>query len=143
MAKVDSNDPSLTYSMEDFVKMKFSDTLTYYNFSILEKIESTEQLDTNLFEEYVDCLPLTKVRMEDEEFKRYKYRPDLLAYDLYGSTQLDFVILLVNDAIDPKDFDRQIIMLPRSSDLFTILDQIYSTNYEYIKQNRLDNGISM
>lgn len=143
MAKVDSNDPSLTYSMEDFVKMKFSDTLTYYNFSILEKIESTEQLDTNLFEEYVDCLPLTKVRMEDEEFKRYKYRPDLLAYDLYGSTQLDFVILLVNDAIDPKDFDRQIIMLPRSSDLFTVLDQIYSTNYEYIKQNRLDNGISM
>lgn len=143
MAKVDSTDPSLTYSMEDFVKMKFSDTLTYYNFSILEKLEKTEQLDTNLFEEYLDCIPLVKIRLEDEEFKRYKYRPDLLAYDLYGSTQLDFVILLANDAIDPKDFDRQSILLPRSSDLFNALDQIYSNNYEYIKQNRMANNISM
>ena len=34
--------------------------------------------------------------MSNEEYRRYKYRPDLFAYDVYGKTDYDFVILLVN-----------------------------------------------
>ena len=35
-------------------------------------------------DEFVDSL-------SDDEYKKYRYSPDLLAYDIYGSVQLDFI----------------------------------------------------
>ena len=90
------NDPSLTYTLDQFIAMQMSDDMTYYNFSILEVVDSVEHLDINLVEEYASILKpqALYVKLTDEEYKKYKYCPDLLAYDIYGSVQLDFVILI-------------------------------------------------
>ena len=32
------SNPALTYTLDDFISMKISDDMTYYNFSILEVI---------------------------------------------------------------------------------------------------------
>ena len=133
--------PATTYNIDDFIAMKNTDKLTYYNFSVLEKLKNIEFLNFNVIEEYLDILPVEKITLEPEQMARYRYKPDLLAYDLYGSTQLDIVILLINDMIDPKDFDRTRIYLPYASALSEFLDRVYTANYSLLQQNRLDNNI--
>ena len=137
------SNPALTYTLDDFISMQISDDMTYYNFSILEVIDGVEHLDSNLVEIYLEELKsrCISVLLTEEELKKYKYNPDLLAYHLYGSGQLDFVILLLTDMYDPKEFSKKNIILPHSSTLSNFLNQVYSKEEGYIQQNRDDYGI--
>lgn len=137
------HNPATTYTLQDFINMRNIDDMTYYNFSILEVINGVQHLNHNLVEDYLSHLLSTceTVPLSDTEYKRYKYRPDLLAYDLYGSVQLDFVLLLLNDMIDPKEFDVKTVKLPYASILNTFLNDIYSKESSYINQNRSVNKI--
>lgn len=131
-------EPAKTYTLDDFIACKSTDDLTYYNLSIIEVVEGVEHTDHNLVESYLSellqlCLT---VELTTAEYKKYKYHPDLLAYDIYGSTQLDFCILLANDCIDPKEFIKKKLFLPRNSDLYTFLNMVYSKETKYIRNNR-------
>lgn len=145
MASYDKNDPSLTYTLEDFVSMQVSDNMTYYNFSILEVIDKVEHLSLNLVEEYADELKNESVyiSLSDEEYKKYKYYPDLLAYDIYGSVQLDFVILILNDVYDRKEFINKTIRLVNASTLNEFLSSVYGKEYGWLQQNRADNNLTL
>ena len=136
-------DPALTYTLDNFIQMQISDDLTYYNFSILEVVDKVEHLSLNLVEEYLDELKqgAVTVTLSDEEYAKYKYNPDLLAYDIYGSVQLDFVILLLNGIYDPKEFATRQIQMVYASVLSSFLDTVYSKEYGWIQQNRADNNI--
>lgn len=140
-----SSNPALTYTLDDFIRAGLSDDMTYRNFSILEIVDGVEHLDHNLIEDYQDELQLLcqDVELDIEQYKKYKYAPDLLAYDLYGSVQLDFVILFANGIIDPKDFDLKVIKLPYASVMKEFLNKVYNSEIGYIEQNRADNGITM
>ena len=130
--------PAQTYTLDQFIEMKDIDNMTYRNFSILQKIDGVEHLDHNLVEDYLEELKnvCISVTLSDQEYKKYKYAPDLLAYDIYGSVQLDFVILLLNDTIDPKEFTKKTVLLPYASGLSVFLDTIYSKESNYITYNR-------
>ena len=130
--------PTETYTLEQFILMKNSDTMTYSNFSIFNKIDEIKVLDHNLIDDYIRELEsLCKVvSLTDEEYKKYIYAPDLLAYDLYGSVQLDFIILAANDIIDPKDFNLKRLKLPPTRVLKQLLTEIYNSNSSYISRNR-------
>lgn len=136
-------DPAVTFNVDDFISMKISDQLTYYNFSILEKNKGVEHLDFNLIDSYIDLLNTEKITFTDEQFRKYKYHPDILAYDVYGSVQLDFIILALNDMCDPKEFNRKTIYLPYASELKTFLDDVYSANSTLINQNRSSQNITL
>ena len=138
-----NTDSALTYTLDDFVELQSVDNMTYYNFSILEIIDGVQHLDHNLVEDYLKELESSCVSLElsNEELSRYKYNPDLLAYDIYGSVQLDFIILLLNDMIDPKDFDKRKLKLPYSSTLSAFLNTLYSKESKYINQNRAENNL--
>ena len=135
--------PATTYTLDDFIQMQISDDMTYYNFSILEMIDNVRHLDHNLVEDYLPelksvCIPVT---LSNEEFTKYRYNPDLLAYDIYGSVQLDFIVMLLNDCIDPKEFDKTKLILPYSTSLNIFLNTVYSAESNYIDQNRADNNL--
>ena len=138
-----TNDPSLTYTLDDFIAMSVADNMTYYNFSILEVIDGVQHLNLNLIEEYIEELKTQAVylTLSDDEYKKYKYNPDLLAYDVYGSVQLDFVILLLNEIYDPKEFTNKTIRLVKNSALSLFLSTVYGKEQGWIKQNRSDNNI--
>ena len=135
-----TNDPALTYTLDQFISMQMSDDLTYYNFSILEVVNDVEHLNINLVEEYIDILKDRSIYIElnDDEYSTYKYNPDLLSYYLYGSVQLDFVILLLNDMFDPKEFTNKKLRLVKSDVLSEFLSRVYSKEYGWIQQNRSD-----
>lgn len=75
---------------------------------------------------YLNLLEIRPVPAESDDFQytienQYKYRPDLLAYDLYGSAKLWWVFLQRNMNVlkDPiYDFEPGVtIYLPKRSNL--------------------------
>lgn len=138
------SNPALTYTLDQFISMKFTDELTYYNFSIIEMVNGSKLSNHNLIEDYLPELEAICVNCEldQDQYKKYKYSPDLLAFDVYGSTQLDFVILLINDMIDPKEFDLKTIKLPYASQLKMFLSSVYNAESAYLTYNRSINGLS-
>lgn len=137
------NDPSKTYTLQDFIDVGKQDEITYRNFSILRYAMQTEFAEQNILDYYLSelkklCIKVNKITEED--IVRYKYNPDLLAYDIYGSTQLDFIILLCNGIIDPKEFDfkRKYLLLPTASILNEFLSKIYNSESSWIDINRAE-----
>lgn len=133
------NDPAKTYTLTDFISMKDQDEITYTNFSILFFIDGYTLAQQCLLDYYLDelksiCLPVT---LSHEEKVKYIYSPDLFAYDVYGSTQLDFVVLLCNGMIDPKEFDfkHKYLKLPKAADLQSFLSMVYNAESSWKNLN--------
>ena len=134
------NNPAQTYTLEQFISMKDTDDMTYNNFCIYGLIDGQRVLESNIIDEYLEELVKVSsiVELNTDEYKKYKYSPDLLAYDVYGSVQLDFIVLAANDMVDPKDFNRKKLKLPAVSRLRTYLNEVYSANSNWITKNRYD-----
>ena len=137
------NDPALTYTLSDFVEIGKQDEMTYTNFSIIQYRMSTEFAEQNVVDYYLSelksiCLKITS--FSEDEINRYRYAPDLLSYDVYGTTQLDFIVLLCNGMIDPKDFDfkRKYLLLPRANVLQEFLSQVYNSESDWLNLNRTE-----
>ena len=137
--------PATTTTLEDFIEMRSIDEMTYYNFSILEVINGVEHLNHILIEDYLEELKSACITVDLtlDQYKKYKYFPDLLSYDVYGSVQLDFIIMLLNDCIDPKEFDKKTVILPYASVLASFLNTVYSKEQLYIEENRVKFGLTM
>ena len=80
-----NRDVALTYTLEDFVKMQVSDQLTFRNFSTVAVVNGVELTDKNLIEDFLPELMKNAITVDlsREEYLKYKYAPDLLAFDIY------------------------------------------------------------
>lgn len=133
-----------THTIQEFISRKYEDELTYRNFSIVDYADNIELLDRNLFSEYMPLLmnTCTKYPFTADEYRRYKYAPDLLSFDLYNTTQLDFILLMINDMVDPKEFNLKTVKLPNARALTLALSDILSVNSGFIEQNRADHNLT-
>lgn len=141
MAKI--SNPATTYTLTDFINEKSNDELTYANFSIIKKMSYGYLVTDNVVNSFIDELKkvCSEIKLENitvEQKARYKYHPDLLAYDIYGSTQLDFIVLLCNGIIDPKEFDFETtsIKLPTSTILQQFLSQVNSGERVWLSKSQ-------
>jgi hypothetical protein len=134
-----------TYTVEDFIQLgKAIDDIQYYKFSILSKAASDVPnpilyAEHNVLYDYEEELKLLAepVEMTDDDYQRYRFKPKLLSYDLYGSTELFFVILFINGMCSIKDFDKKgIIKLIRKQYMSEVLEMIYNAEQNYINSNR-------
>jgi len=135
------SNPAKTYTIEDFIDMKTQDEITYINYSILNynaNITYTDQCILDFYMKELKDICLEVTDFTQEEINKYRYAPDLLAYDIYGSTQLDFIVLLCNGIIDPKEFDlnKGKIYLPTLIDITNFLSETYSSESEWLNINR-------
>ena len=129
--------PEQTNSMSEFISIGKSANYTYTNFSILEKLNGQPFPVENVLDDYIDeILSVARViTMTDKELSKYKYRPKILSYDLYGTTELDFLILRLNGMTSPKEFTKSKVKLLSPDDL-GIINKIYRAEQVYIKDNR-------
>ena len=135
------NNPAVTYTIQDFINMKSQDELTYPNFAIFDYKFGETFVEESILDYYIAelksiCLKITEFK--PEEIARYKYAPDLLAYDVYGTTQLDFLISLCNGVIDNKDFDfkRGYLLLPKAQALAEFLSAVYNSESGWLAINK-------
>ena len=127
-----------TITVQDFIALQSSDEITYSNYSIVEYINGYEMFITNLlydYEEELQDLAVT-VHLTDIERAKYKYKPYLLAFDVYGSEEAKFIIMMLNGIIDPKEFDFDNVKIIRKSILIDLLNRIQAVNEEYLSNNK-------
>lgn len=138
-----------TYTFSDFLSSNGGvSEVTYNNFSILEKL-TTEFGDVihctnnNIIDDYMYELKEASeiVEMSVTEQNKYFYNVGLLAFDLYGSVELEFVILKLNGIIDPKEFDIKNVRLIKATKLLELLSAIYNAEVKFLTINRETEGI--
>lgn len=137
-----TNLPENTSTIEEFVEMGACDEITYKNFSILAKFigesSTVEYAQDNIIYDYMDELLEKAITYEfsDDEYLKYRYKPKLLSYDIYDTTELFFIILAINGMCSVKDFNKRKIKILYKSDMFDLLNQIYNAESDYILYNR-------
>ena len=78
---------------------------------------------------FEELMELTQqVTMNDKEYIKYKYRPRLLANDVYENPDLDFIILAINNICNMKEFDSRTINLIKVDKLEEFLTTIFNAN---------------
>lgn len=127
-----------TISVQDFIAMRTSDDITYYNFSILEYLNGYDMFITNILYDYEEELNdlCVYIKLTDVEKLKYRQKPYLFAYDVYGSREMSFIIMMLNGIIDPKEFDYNKIKLIRYDKLATVLNRIAAVNDIFMSRNK-------
>lgn len=110
-----------------------SELLKYGESKDIISFESLVKYDNNLYnynciDDYIDILLSTSVniKLTDKEVAKYKYKPKILSYDIYGDPEYFYIILIINNMTSVKDFDleNKKIKLIKSDTLSEILSTI-------------------
>lgn len=135
-------EPQKTATLDEFIEAGNTDERTYYNFSLLFHSSADPNIilsSTNIIYDYMDEIKdcIVEVEFTTKQYLKYRYRPKLFAYDIYGSTELFFVIMAINGICDIKDFNKTKIKALYKSDMVALLDAIYNAESSYVKKNRV------
>lgn len=139
---ITNSGPAYTTCVEDFVEQgKVSDKMSYARYSIFTNCldnPSVLYAQDNVIYDYIKEIKdkAVPVELSDEEFIKYKYNPKKLAFDIYGSTELYFIILAVNGMCSFKDFNKRNIKALHKSNVMDILEKIYNSESSYIEKNK-------
>lgn len=123
--------PAKTSTLEEFVALSSKTVISYRNLSFIERIDDEREFAIwNVLSDYEQELKAlsTDVELSDSEYRRYIFNPKALAYDIYGSTELFFIILAINGICTAKEFSDRKIKLIRAQDLEQIIQMIYNAN---------------
>lgn len=110
-----------------------SELLKYGESKDIISFESLVKYDNNLYnynciDDYIDILLSSSVniKLTDKEVAKYKYKPKILSYDIYGDPEYFYIILIINNMTSVKDFDleNKKIKLIKSDTLSEILSTI-------------------
>lgn len=90
----------------------------------------------NLILKYMPELKEIKVKitLTNEEYAKYKYNPKVLSYDIYGTTELWFLILEANELHSITQFNSKTIYLFRT-DIVEKMTRILNLEAESINYN--------
>lgn len=123
-------DPAKTSTIEEFVEFKDDSSVSYNNLSFRDRYDYIIYPIMNIIDDYFDELMniAVDVKLTEEEYLKYRYRPKLLAKDVYDNIELDFIILRINGICNDKEFDSYNIKLVNPTDLDNFITSIYNSN---------------
>lgn len=124
-----------TTTIEEFIQSSKTIPLSYPTFSFIETVSNKTKVSIfNVVNDYMSELrnACMTIRLTDSEYRKYIYKPKLLCFDIYGNPELYFIILLINDMIDVKEFDkREFLMLPKKY-MSMLISEIFNAEYKSI-----------
>ena len=127
--------PQNTSTIEEFINSGSGITITYYNLSFNDMLSNGTVVSVhNVISDYLDELKDVAVYVslnQDQQFK-YMYKPKLLCSDLYGNPELYFIILLLNDMADVKEFTKPVIRMLSKNSMSELLTLIYNAEKQAI-----------
>lgn len=116
--------------------------LIYNNLALLRRLINNDYNidcpEDNVIYDYLSELKnaTIKVELSNAQYLKYKYRPDLLSYDMYGTPIFEYVILALNDIISPKYFTKKKIYMIPEEYMDMLIGEIYDAEKDYITFNR-------
>jgi len=95
---------------------------------------------SSIFDKYYELMKERTMIIEltDDEYRKYIYKPKLLSLDLYGTTELDFLLLRLNNMTSCIYFNKQTFKV-FDKDITTLLNEIMIHEYD----NYIDNEVSI
>lgn len=125
----------------DSVKVKYS--ALSLNDMMNDKDLTIEFPTFNVYDDYIDEFLVASMEQEltDEQYRRYYQAPKLLAHDLYGNSELDFILMRINGVYDPRDFTFHKVKVIDMSTLNDILSKILISNNKMISIYNEDNPL--
>lgn len=130
--------PEETYTVEQFISSAPTNQISYSKLCIYQKINTVYMATHNVLNDYRKEIrdATVTIKLSDEEYRKYRFRPKLLAYDIYGDTELYFMILFANNICNVKEFDSKKIKMIKYDTLQTILSSIYNSESNIINKNQ-------
>ena len=135
--------PEETYTIDQFIACQTDTSINYKNLSFVDKI-FYQQLGLNVHfsaynvvSDYIDELRdeyCVNVVLSDNELVKYIYRPKLLCNKLYGSGELYYIILEINDMYSVKQFTKKSLLMPRKAVMQQLCRYLYNSNYGAINK---------
>jgi hypothetical protein len=122
-------DTTTINNIRDFVELGMENSLTLSNTNIYCEKDDVVIPFQNIFRESYRPIILRyckKVKLSDDAFDYYKYKPKTFSYNLYGTVDLWHLILWLNDMTSILQFTKQelIALDPSALDILaTILKQ--------------------
>lgn len=134
MTKANTNTNSPYMSLQEFIGRQAVTTISYQNLSYTQPFADIIFPMQNILDDYIDYFRdrAISITFTDDEYFLYKYKPRLLSYYLYGSTELFFVILALNGMATEKEFTKQTVKLLPSDVLTSLIQTIYSAESQNI-----------
>lgn len=130
--------PEESTTLSNFISLGKESNISYNRYSLLQKIGDNTYIPIqNIIHDYEYELKsyMVEVELSNEEYLKYKFKPRLLAYDVYGDSELYFIILALNNIADIKEFDLKKLNMLMKNDL-SIINKIYLAEYKYILENK-------
>lgn len=117
-----------THTIERFIEMINAVPLDYQKLSYIENIKNIKFPVTNVISDYLKELKTlaVSITLDDTQYLKYKYKPKLLAGDIYNNQELYYIILLLNGMADVREFDRKTILMLSKTDMADCLSNIYN-----------------
>ena len=94
---------------------------------------------SNLFEKYYEILleNTVIVVLTDEEYLKYRFKPKVLSYDLYGTKELHYMLLRLNYVYSVINFDFKELRV-FNTNILSLLNEIMILENENYIENDLD-----
>lgn len=127
--------PANTTTIEEFISSGKNTSLDYETFSFLETASNGTIVSIlNVVNDYIEELKRASmlVHLQDDEYRKYAYKPKLLCYDIYGNPELYFIILLMNDMADVKEFNKRNIYMLTKDYMSILTSYIYNSEFKAI-----------
>ena len=128
--------PQNTTTIEEFVASGSSISISYQHLSFLRTLDNGTSLSLlNVISDYIEEIrnACVNVSLDQAQQFKYFYKPKLLCYDIYGNPELYYIILLINDMADVKEFTKPVIKMPRKTHMSEIISIIYNSNKQAIE----------
>ena len=139
------NKPQNTYTIDQFIQCQSDTNVCYNNLSFIDQYANIQFNTYNVLSDYLDeirenyCL---KIKLDKDNMFKYKYRPKLLCYDIYGDGELAFIIMIINDICDVKEFTKDTLLMPTIENMQLITKRLYNANKNdievYNEKNKID-----
>ena len=119
-----------TTTIEDLILAGKSISIKYPTLSFMDFMSNGTQISIfNVVNDYIKELESACITVEltKDQQNTYFYKPKLLCRDVYGNPELYFVILLMNDMADVKEFTKPKIKMLKKGYMSQLLSNIYNS----------------
>lgn len=127
--------PSQTITVEEFIQAGSKTTIDYMNLSFLDRLQNGTIVSVlNVVNDYIEELRNACLTVELTEGQQYAYfyKPKLLCHDVYGTPEVYYVILLINDMADVKEFTKPVIKMLKKEHMSMLMSYIYNAEIKAI-----------
>ena len=128
--------PEKTTTVESFIQAGKGVSISYFSLSFIDMVSNGSWITIlNVINDYIPELldDAVTVELTAEQQQVYFYKPKLLCYDIYGNPELYFVILLMNDMADVKEFTETKIKMLTKSAMNNLISLIYNAEKTAMK----------